>query len=112
MHYIWCRNREIDQDWQRCVGRRGISKAVIERCSTGDEGRRLLREDLKLAKELGITSSPTWLANNRFVFHGNTPEAIRQAFCGRNRGLRGCDRPLSKTEDAKRQEAPAGGQRR
>jgi hypothetical protein len=95
MEYIWCRNRDMKASWRSCAGGRGIREAVIERCFTGEEGRRLLREDLKLAKELGITASPTWLANNRFVFHGIAPDRIRRELCRHNSGLRGCERQLS-----------------
>jgi len=92
MRYIWCRNRDMDRPWQRCAGREGIALEAIKRCSAGPEGRRLLRADLALARKLGINTSPTWLANNRFTFHGTAPEAIRQGFCRRNRGHAGCDR--------------------
>lgn len=96
MDYIWCRNRDMKKPWQRCTGK-GIDRKVLERCATGAEGRRLLREDLALAKELGIGASPTWLANNRFEFHGVAPEAIKQGFCRRNKGQAGCERRLSET---------------
>jgi len=90
MEYIWCRNRQMQRPWQSCAGRKGISEVVLRRCATGAEGKALLRADLEHARALGITSSPTWLANNRFVFHGTTPEAIRRGFCKRNKDLPGC----------------------
>lgn len=97
MDYIWCRNRKIkDKHWQTCTGKKtGIDAKVIAACATGDEGKKLLREDLKLAQKLRIGSSPTWMANNRHVFHGIPPETIKRAFCKRNKGLAGCEKKLS-----------------
>ncbi|MBN2358396.1 MAG: hypothetical protein JXR83_03025 [Deltaproteobacteria bacterium] len=96
MEYIWCRNRKIrDLDWKSCTGSKGIDAAVLEKCFTGEEGKALLREDIKLAEELNITASPTWLANNRFQFSGIAPEMVKNSFCSRNPGLSGCDKKLS-----------------
>ncbi len=97
MDYIWCRNRKIrDKNWKACTGKKtGIDAKVIEACARGEEGKALLREDLKLAETLRIGSSPTWLANNRFVFHGIPPESIKVQLCKRNPGLKGCEKKLS-----------------
>jgi hypothetical protein len=96
MEYIWCRNRKIkSKDWKQCTGKKGIDATIIEKCFTGEEGKRLLREDLEFAKKLGITASPTWLANNRFLIHGIAPEAVKQQFCAHNEGLKGCEKKLS-----------------
>jgi len=96
MEYIWCRNRKIkDKDWKQCTGKKGIKAGPLEKCFTGEEGKKLLREDLKLAQQLGVTASPTWLANNRFLFHGIAPEKVKQQFCAHNKGLQGCEKKLS-----------------
>ena len=96
MKYIWCRNRKIkDKNWKACTGKNGIDARVIEKCSTGEEGKALLREDIKLAGKLGIGASPTWLANNRFIFSALSPESIKQNLCKRNKGLKGCEKKLS-----------------
>lgn len=97
MDYIWCRNRKIrDKNWKACTGTRtGIDAAVIERCASCEEGKALLRESLKLAQKLKVRSSPTWLANNRYLFHGIVPESIKQQFCKHNKGLKGCEKRLS-----------------
>ncbi len=96
MEYIWCRNQNIrDKNWRACTGKNGIREDVIYKCSTGEEGKQLLREDIKMAQELGIGASPTWLANNRFEFHAIPPETIKQNFCKHNKGLKGCEKKLS-----------------
>ena len=50
---------------------------------------------MELAKTLRISSSPTWLANNRFEFHAIPPESIKKQFCEHNQGLAGCEKRLS-----------------
>ena len=82
----------------------GIDAKVIEKCSTGPEGKALLTENVKLAKDLGIGASPTWLANNKNQFSGVAAEQIKKNFCAYNADLKGCAKTLS--GDAK---GPAGG---
>ncbi|RLB48025.1 MAG: hypothetical protein DRI90_25750 [Deltaproteobacteria bacterium] len=96
MEYIWCRNRKIrDTNWKACTGKKGIDAGVLDKCFSGKEGQDLLGEDIKLAIELGVRASPTWLANNRHIFHGVAPEAIKQGFCKHNKGTKGCEKKLS-----------------
>jgi predicted DsbA family dithiol-disulfide isomerase len=103
MDYIWCRNKNIrSAEWKECA-KDGISAAVMEKCFSGGEGKRLLEEDIKIARNLGVSGSPTWLANNKFKFGGIAPEAIKNNYCQHNKGLAGCDKKL--TEQAG---APAG----
>jgi hypothetical protein len=98
MEYIWCRNRQIkDKNWKACTGNKGIDAGVLQGCFAGEEGKALLSSDLKLAKQLGVGASPTWLANNRFLFHGIAPETVKQNFCRHNPTLKGCERKLSTT---------------
>lgn len=107
MDYILCRNKEIQSaDWQKCTGDNGIVTAVIEKCSTGGKGEKLLAEDIKLAQNLQIGGSPTWLVNNRHSFNAITAGAIQSNFCTHNPGLKGCSATLS---SAPPQGAPQGG---
>jgi 2-hydroxychromene-2-carboxylate isomerase len=105
MDYIACRNKNIrDKNWQSCTGgTTGIDTKKIETCASGDEGKKLLREDIKVAQSLAVGGSPTWLANNKNKFSGLDPEAIKQNFCKFNQGLKGCEKKLSGPE------APAPG---
>ena len=105
MEYIWCRNKDIrGKDWQKCTGSNGIATDVIQKRFEGDEGKKLHEEDIAIAKALRISASPTWLANNRFKFSGIQPEQIKQQFCKRNPGTKGCDKKLSSSQKA----PPAG----
>jgi len=99
LDYIWCRMADFrSNDWRTCV-KAGMSADRIERCASGREGRQLLARDLKQAKALGISGSPTWLANNRHKFNGITAEAIKEQVCKHNPGLRGCANKLSDGTD-------------
>ena len=106
MDYILCRNKNIrSEDWKACTGKNGIKASVIEKCSTGAEGKKLHGDDIKIAKSLGIGASPTWLANNKHKFSGVDPETIKRNFCQHNPGTKNCDKKLS----GPKQGAPSGG---
>lgn len=104
--YIKCRNKDIrSNEWKACATEAKMDAAAIEKCATGEKGKKLHSEDIKLAKALGIGASPTWLANNKFQFSGVAPEAIKKNFCAYNQALKGCAKTLS--GDAA--QGPAGG---
>jgi hypothetical protein len=106
MEYILCRNADIrGTDWQKCATA-GIDARKMDACIAAD-GKKLHSASIKLAKELGIGASPTWLANNKSQFSGVAPEAIKQAVCKANAGLKGCTKMLSGAAPAGA--APAGG---
>ncbi len=95
MDYVLCRNKNIrDANWQSCAVN-GIDAKVIEKCSTGEEGVKLLSENIKNANELGIGASPTWVANNKFKFSGIAADAIKTSFCQNNPGKKGCEKKLN-----------------
>ncbi len=108
MDYILCRNKNIrSDDWKACTGKEtGIEAAVIEKCASGDEGKKLLREDIKIAQGLDVSGSPTWYANNLNRFSGLDAEAIKTNYCRFNAGQAGCEKTLSGPPQGK---APAGG---
>lgn len=110
MDYINCRNKDIKGDWAACTGKETkIDKAKIEKCSTGDEGKKLLEENIKLGNELQINASPTWLANNKKKFSGIDAESVRKNVCDSNAGMKGCDKTLSGTNNTSSGSAPACG---
>jgi hypothetical protein len=105
MDYIWCRNKDYrNENWKTCAVD-GIAAAVIEKCFSGPEGKKLLEEDIKIAQSLEVSGSPTWLANNKFKFGGIAAEPIKNSFCEQNKGLAGCDKKLT---DQSASPAPAG----
>lgn len=96
MDYIWCINKEIQKDsqnykWETCA--KDFPK--IKTCFNGDEGKKLLSENIKLGNELQIGASPTWMANNRYEFSGIDSETVKSNFCKYNNGLTGCENTLS-----------------
>jgi protein-disulfide isomerase len=104
MNYVWCRNPDIaSTDWKACV-KAPLKAAVLEKCATGDEGRKLLSKDLVLGQELGISASPTWLVNNRYPGNALSADDIRALFCAHNAGTPGCEKSLTKEAGL-----PAGG---
>jgi hypothetical protein len=95
LDYIWCRNKNYrSAEWKECA-KDGIVAAAIEKCSTSDEGKKLLEEDIQVGKGLQVSGSPTWLANNKFKFSGIAADAIKQNVCQHNAGLAGCDKKLT-----------------
>jgi 2-hydroxychromene-2-carboxylate isomerase len=107
LDYIWCRNKDYrSNEWKGCAKEAKLDAAKLEKCATGPDGAKLLEEDIKIAKELDISGSPTWLANNRFKFSGIQADQIKQNICQRNNGLANCDKQLDSPQEA--QAAPAG----
>lgn len=97
LEYVNCRsvNGVRGVDYTSCANSAGIDAAAIKTCSEGDEGASLLREDIKIADALGISASPTWLANNRYQFSGIDAETVKTNFCQYNQGTTGCENTLS-----------------
>jgi len=71
----------------------------IDACITNWEGAKLLEEDIKLAQELNIGASPTWLANNKFEFGGIEASAIQTEFCKYNSELEWCGTTIENTNN-------------
>jgi len=91
MTYIMCRNKNIrDTNWQACAGGdTGIDAKVIEDCFAG-EGSAMLLEDMKVAKGLGLSASPSWVANGRHKFSGIDAATVGKNICRHNPTLEGC----------------------
>ncbi|MBW2528585.1 MAG: hypothetical protein JRI23_30710 [Deltaproteobacteria bacterium] len=108
MDYVLCRNKNIrSEEWQSCTGDNGIATATIQTCFEGDEGKKLHEEDIKIGNALGISASPTWLANGRHKFSGIQPEAIIKNVCKHNAGMKGCDGSAGGGDEAEGAKAPA-----
>jgi len=94
--YVLCRDNDINADWKSCTDSTGLDTAKIEKCATGDEGKKLLSADIKIGSDLGIGSSPTFLINNRNAVSGAMPsDTIKENICASNPALAGCDKTLS-----------------
>jgi len=100
LEYLWCRGANMrEPDWKTCTGKNGINADVIEKCVAG-EGDALLREDIKIAKGLGIGASPTWVVNGKTEFNGIVAHDIQKQYCEKNPGLKGCDVKLAGNPDS------------
>jgi len=95
MEYFWCRNKAISStDWKSCATG-GISADVIEKCSTGAEGKQILARDNKITTALQISGSPTWFVNNKTKFSARGPNDIKTNVCQHNKDLPNCDKTLT-----------------
>ncbi len=66
--YLLLRNRALKSaDWETPAKQASIDIEALKRCSQNNEGKELLKEDIKKAKELGISASPTFLYENRIL---------------------------------------------
>ncbi len=66
-NYITCRTRNLDTSWwEDCL--EGFDAQLIKSCARGEEGKNLLRENVKLNKELGVMFGPTYLLDNQEIF--------------------------------------------
>lgn len=90
MNYIWCRNKDIKGDWTKCA----TDFPKIKACFENQEGKQLLTENIKLADQLNIGASPTWMVNNKYIFNGIDAETIKTNFCKYN-DVPGCENNLS-----------------
>ena len=97
--YVYCRstNGVKNVDWNTCATQTGVDVDAVQTCFEGDEGANLLREDIKIANSLGISASPTWLANNRYQFSGIDAETVKSNYCAYNEKLAGCENVLTST---------------
>lgn len=95
--YVYCRstNGVRGVDWKTCAESTGVDINAVQACFDGDQGAELLREDIKIANSLGISASPTWLANNKYTFSGIDAETVKSNFCRYNQDTTGCENTLS-----------------
>lgn len=92
MEYIWCRNDDLKADWKKCA----TDFPKVTNCFESEEGYELLSENIKMANQLQVGASPTWIANDRYQFSGIDAETVKQNFCQYNPSLGGaCDNLLS-----------------
>jgi hypothetical protein len=65
--YIACRSKNIDSAWwEDCLSQADSGK--IRSCAKGDEGKKLLEENIKLNKALHVMFGPTYLLDNYLIF--------------------------------------------
>jgi len=98
MDYILCRNKAITNTaWESCATSNGMDAAKIKACAEGSEGKQLLSQNVKIAEQLAIGGSPTFLVNNKKTFNAINEAGIQAGFCGSNPGLAGCSKLFNTT---------------
>jgi hypothetical protein len=96
MEYIWCRNKDIQSTaWESCATSNNMDVVKISTCATGEEGKKLLRDSIAFTDSVGVQASPSWMANNKYMFSALAAEEIKTNVCKYNVGLGGCDKTLS-----------------
>lgn len=97
LDYVYCRsvNGIKGIDWKTCGAEAKVDVTKVTSCAAGDEGKALLREDIKIANAMNIGASPTWLANNRYQFGGIDAATVQTQFCKYNSELAGCSASVS-----------------
>ena len=78
--YISCRAKFINSSWwEDCLGNLDTNR--IKYCAKGEEGKTLLKGNIRLNRELGIMFGPTYLLDNQEVFSSQgapTKEELRK----------------------------------
>ena len=65
--YISCRTKNKDSSWwENCLGDLDANKIRV--CAKGNEGSSLLKENIRLNKELQVMFGPTYLLENQQIF--------------------------------------------
>jgi len=93
--YILCIAEDYtnaDKIWESCAQQTGVNASAVKACFGGDEGKKLLAENMKVGNEFGVGSSPTFIVNGKVQFGGALPaDAIKTNVCQSNPALDGCD---------------------
>lgn len=97
MNLIWCRNKDFNADWKTCAV--GMDVNRLSSCLTSDEGATLLENDFKIAANLNIGASPSWMANGKFGFNGLDAQTIKAGYCSHN-SVAGCEKTLTGSSGA------------
>lgn len=65
--YMACRSQNKDSSWwEDCAG--GLDIGKIKSCAKGEEGTKLLKENIALTKNLRVMYGPTYLLDNQEIF--------------------------------------------
>ena len=99
LDYMYCRSTKGVKgiDWKECAEETGVDVDAVQECFDGEEGEELLRQDIKIANSMGVSASPTWLANNRYKFSGIDAETVKSNVCRYNPDIDGCENVLTST---------------
>jgi len=82
--FILCQNKDnknIDTNWEQCATDNGLDANKLKDCWQGDEGKKLLTENIKASEENSVSGSPTILLNGVSYQGQRTAEAFKQGIC-------------------------------
>ncbi len=102
--------RALPGNWEECAKKAGMPEDVfgkVKACFEGPEGNALLSEDIKIGKSLGISASPTWIANGKHKFSGIDGATLQRNVCQHNPTFKGCA-PEKRLAPPAQGGAPAG----
>jgi hypothetical protein len=94
LDYIWCQSKELNGGWEDCAIAAGINVDDMIDCISEGEGKELLVDNVRMAQDLNIIGSPTFLVNNKKLFNAVTAEEIREGICEANPDFKGCEAAL------------------
>ena len=79
LDYLLLKSKDLKAtDWEAPAKQAGIDAEVIKKCTFNQEGRTLLKEDIKKAEEFNISASPTFLYENRIIIVGFRLELLKE----------------------------------
>ena len=84
MGMIVCQNKDaraIPDNWESCAKENDLNVEKIRACYEGEEGKQLLSENIKLAKAVGATGSPTIYLNDERYSGGRDTLSFQRAVC-------------------------------
>ena len=95
MDYLACRSQDYRNDnWQPCAEKAGMDAARIQACFDG-KGKDILAKSFAHSEKLGMSASPTLLANNRRQFNAVDAASMQRQYCQDNPNLAGCKTPIA-----------------
>ena len=91
---IICQNKDsanVDTNWEACANEVKLSNIdKVKACSTNQEGKALLTENIKLAKAASVSGSPTYYINGK-QYQGNRDEgSIIKEICKADSKIAAC----------------------
>lgn len=95
MDYLACRSLDYNNpEWKPCAEKAGMDADRIQSCFDG-KGKDLLAKSFEYSDKLGMTASPTLLANNTRSFNAIDAATMQREFCQDNPKLAGCNEPIA-----------------
>jgi Gamma interferon inducible lysosomal thiol reductase (GILT) len=100
LDFVACISRDYKAgNWEGCAKEAKMDPKVIDACFKG-EGKKLLADSFAVAQALGISSSPTFLVNNKRTFNATNAPKLQTELCKDNPTFAGCKATIAATSPA------------